>query len=248
MLTPARRALARPRARFTGVRARYVVPAGGASALRGFADKGDRFNRKASRLVASKKGELTQAVRLEPRRGEIKRLAFAHTGPLEGFEPLEAFAKLYFATVGSGRFALPRGLNVVSFAACSVDSDPQLHLKSRKVGEKLRWQRPLRRVRLRTGLDPEVGDALVRGLPALQRVPRERANEGDELGHLVDEGRGGTVVQLEDQEPTHGVVAQDEHAIAQRREERPALERSEDVEVHIEEVCGGVGVVHVVVT
>jgi hydroxyacylglutathione hydrolase len=47
------------------------------------------FSKDSALNVASLKA-LT--IRLRPRSGEIKELAFAHTGPLQGFAPLEAFA------------------------------------------------------------------------------------------------------------------------------------------------------------
>ncbi len=48
------------------------------------------FSASSDQNVASLKA---LAARLEPRAAEVKELAFAHTGPLEGFAPLEAFAK-----------------------------------------------------------------------------------------------------------------------------------------------------------
>lgn len=47
------------------------------------------FSKDSSQNVASLKA-LT--ARLAPRAAEVRELAFAHTGPLVGFEPLQAFA------------------------------------------------------------------------------------------------------------------------------------------------------------
>ncbi len=47
------------------------------------------FSKDPDRNVASLKA---LAARLQPREGEIKTLQFAHTGPLDGFAPLSAFA------------------------------------------------------------------------------------------------------------------------------------------------------------
>jgi glyoxylase-like metal-dependent hydrolase (beta-lactamase superfamily II) len=47
------------------------------------------FSKDSGRNVASLKA---LAARLQPRSPEIKILAFAHTGPLAGFQPLAAFA------------------------------------------------------------------------------------------------------------------------------------------------------------
>jgi len=47
------------------------------------------FSKSSAQNVASLKA---LAARLAPRRAEIKELAFGHTGPLAGFEPLAAFA------------------------------------------------------------------------------------------------------------------------------------------------------------
>jgi glyoxylase-like metal-dependent hydrolase (beta-lactamase superfamily II) len=47
------------------------------------------FSKDSAQNVASLKA---LAARLAPRAGEIKKLAFAHTGPLDGFGPLETFA------------------------------------------------------------------------------------------------------------------------------------------------------------
>jgi hypothetical protein len=52
---------------------------------------------KAVRLFSKDSGQNVAALkalasRLQPRSQEIKMLAFAHTGPLTGFEPLAAFA------------------------------------------------------------------------------------------------------------------------------------------------------------
>jgi glyoxylase-like metal-dependent hydrolase (beta-lactamase superfamily II) len=48
------------------------------------------FSKNPAENVASLKA---LDARLEPRAAEIKKLAFAHTGPLDGLGPLEAFAK-----------------------------------------------------------------------------------------------------------------------------------------------------------
>ena len=48
------------------------------------------FSKDSALNVASLKA---LAARLQPRASEIKELAFAHTGPLAGFEPLAAFAR-----------------------------------------------------------------------------------------------------------------------------------------------------------
>ena len=48
------------------------------------------FSKDGGQNVASLKA---LSARLKPRAAEIRELAFAHTGPLVGFEPLEAFAK-----------------------------------------------------------------------------------------------------------------------------------------------------------
>ncbi len=48
------------------------------------------FSKDPAQNVASLK---SLVARLEPRSSEIKKLAFAHTGPLDGLAPLEAFAK-----------------------------------------------------------------------------------------------------------------------------------------------------------
>jgi glyoxylase-like metal-dependent hydrolase (beta-lactamase superfamily II) len=47
------------------------------------------FSKEPDRNVASLK-ELE--ARLQPRAAEVKALAFAHTGPLEGFAPFQTFA------------------------------------------------------------------------------------------------------------------------------------------------------------
>jgi glyoxylase-like metal-dependent hydrolase (beta-lactamase superfamily II) len=47
------------------------------------------FSKDPDRNVASLK---SLEARLQPRAAEVRTLAFAHTGPLEGFTPLEAFA------------------------------------------------------------------------------------------------------------------------------------------------------------
>jgi glyoxylase-like metal-dependent hydrolase (beta-lactamase superfamily II) len=47
------------------------------------------FSKDPGRNVASLK---SLEARLQPRAAEVRTLAFAHTGPLEGFTPLEAFA------------------------------------------------------------------------------------------------------------------------------------------------------------
>ena len=47
------------------------------------------FSKDSGQNVASLKA---LAARLQPRAAEVKELAFAHTGPLAGFEPLAAFA------------------------------------------------------------------------------------------------------------------------------------------------------------
>jgi glyoxylase-like metal-dependent hydrolase (beta-lactamase superfamily II) len=46
------------------------------------------FSKDPDRNVASLK---SLEARLQPRAAEVRTLAFAHTGPLEGFTPLEAF-------------------------------------------------------------------------------------------------------------------------------------------------------------
>lgn len=48
------------------------------------------FSKDPAQNIASLKG---LEARLEPRKGEVKVLAFAHSGPLQGFGPLEAFAE-----------------------------------------------------------------------------------------------------------------------------------------------------------
>jgi glyoxylase-like metal-dependent hydrolase (beta-lactamase superfamily II) len=50
------------------------------------------FSKDPSQNVASLKA---LAARLAPRAAEVKTLAFAHSGPLEGFEPLAAFARTH---------------------------------------------------------------------------------------------------------------------------------------------------------
>jgi hydroxyacylglutathione hydrolase len=50
------------------------------------------FSKDSAQNVASLKA---LEARLEPRSAEIKALAFAHTGPLEGFQPFTVFAKAH---------------------------------------------------------------------------------------------------------------------------------------------------------
>ena len=50
------------------------------------------FSKDPAQNLASLKALETK---LEPRRAEIKELAFAHTGPIAGFDALEAFSKSY---------------------------------------------------------------------------------------------------------------------------------------------------------
>jgi glyoxylase-like metal-dependent hydrolase (beta-lactamase superfamily II) len=50
------------------------------------------FSKDSGQNVASLKA---LAARLQPRAAEVKELAFAHTGPLPGFQPLAAFASMH---------------------------------------------------------------------------------------------------------------------------------------------------------
>src|SRR4029077_10492698 len=104
------------------------------------------FSKDPDRNVASLK---SLEARLQPRAAEVRTLAFAHTGPLEGFAPLEAFARSHSPRecrdeAGRARAALAR----ISHRRAAKEDDlramDEAHLR-RVLAAPLREWHPLRR-------------------------------------------------------------------------------------------------------